>query len=141
MYALSKAAARITETLFTDADKENSSHQQCSVRRNTALTFCYALFLDSASYGNLRSYLIGAWVRGRPRKSAHCSRSSTWSAGQRKGSGRDAPGMVPVCGAHQRSAPHHSAGSTSARRSAPASASAFRICARSSSYGHLLSFS
>ena len=60
--------------------------------------------------------------------SPHLPRSSTWSAGQRKGSSRAEPGMVPWCGAHHRSAPHHRSGSTSALPRMLAIASAFLSC-------------
>lgn len=61
-------------------------------------------------------------------RSPHLPRSSTWSRGQRKGSSRAEPGMVPVWGAHHRSAPHHMSGITSVLPSTLAIASAFRNC-------------
>ena len=61
---------------------------------------------------------------------AYCSRSRTWSRGQAKGSSRAEPGMMPMWGAHQRSAPHHSWGMTSTRPRAEARAMPMRICSQ-----------
>ena len=63
-----------------------------------------------------------------PKTISSPSRSSTWSAGHKKGSLNSLPGIVPACGAHQRSRPHHSGGSTSVRLSTVASAIAWRSC-------------
>ena len=51
-----------------------------------------------------------------------------WSMGHWKGSCKEEPGMLPSCGAHHRSMPHHSCGITSVRFRAVATAIAARTC-------------
>mmetsp|Transcript_2396 Transcript_2396/g.6046 ORF Transcript_2396/g.6046 Transcript_2396/m.6046 type:complete len:215 (-) Transcript_2396:1308-1952(-) len=89
-------------------------------------------FTDAGVRGLLSSECSRKWMCGPNASSGSLlfqppSRSNTWSSGQGKGRSKRDPGMRPACGAHQRSSPHHSCGTMSARPVTCAMASALRM--------------